>query len=183
MKVKVTELSGEESHLHWEIGASWLAKALEDDSEHDGLEASLFAPSGPLRYEAWVYRSEGEVYFRADVTGEMRATCVRCLEENALPLHLEFSGIFLPYDPALGDEVDDPAHFFYSQDEVDFGVAFREHLFLHLPLNPNCGEVGCKGEVQAPAVTQENDEEEEEAVDPRWAALREISKKVRSNKS
>ncbi len=177
MKLKLNELpNAEEKEFLWDISQTWLDRALQADSEHDELEASLFASVEPLKLAVWIFRDETDLFFKATLTGPIRFTCVRCLNEETMPLEFTFSGIFRAHGDYELEILEDPANFFYSNDEIDFSDPLREHLFLNLPLNPVCRDEELCRQNQLLPEEKEQRNSEEETIDPRWEALLKIKK-------
>lgn len=185
MKLKLNELTGEEQSFQWPIDKDWIAEMLKQNAEDDDLEAGLFSEDGPFQLKVWVYRTDDEVFFRANLEGQVKGTCVRCLEPVDVSVDTEFGGLFCPQRGAAADEPDDPSHFFYQGEEINFSGALQEHVFLNLPLNPTCDqELGaCNGDLlkQQFANTDEF-EEEKPKVDKRWDALRQIKESLAQKK-
>jgi uncharacterized metal-binding protein YceD (DUF177 family) len=188
MKVKIPELTGEEQSFDWEVSSGWVAETLKGNQDADDLDTGLFSSGAPMQLHVWVYRSEDEVFFRAQLDGSVKSTCVRCLEEISLGLSLEFGGMYCPRRRNDVDEPDDPSHYFYGGDEIDFGEAVREHLFLNLPINPSCEDAGteCQGDVLRDKYNLDKGFEDEPSdapkIDKRWAALAEIKENLAKQK-
>jgi len=177
MKLKLNELpNAEEKEFLWEISKEWLGHTLKEDSEKDELEASLFSAIEPLKLNVWIYRDETELFFKSKISGVIQYVCVRCLSEGNYPLLIEFSGIFRPHGRDEIEIQEDPSNFFYSNDELDFSVPVREHLFLNLPLNPICfDEESCKKNQLLPKIQEEEfGRSEKKQIDPRWETLLKI---------
>ena len=117
-----------------------------------GVEASLQASS----------RWEGE--------------CRRCLDLIGEPIEIDTTVSFLP-EVFPGDSSSDADADAYPivGERADLGEALREELLLALPLSPLCAE-SCEGADPERFPTtgedaSEGDDEGEDAIDPRWAAL------------
>lgn len=143
----------------------------------DDSEEPLFSPDGPFELDVWLYRTEDDVFFRANIEGHVKSVCVRCLEPVDVPVDVEFGGVFCPKRGTAEDEPDDPSHYFYQGEEISFESALQEHVFLNLPINPACDpELGtCEGDsLQAQFVNTKGFEEAKPTTDSRWDALRQI---------
>jgi uncharacterized metal-binding protein YceD (DUF177 family) len=99
---------------------------------------------------------------------------------------LEFGGIFILRSDETVPEPEDPGHYFYSNEELDFGQPLLENIFLELPSNPTCQSLSgqpCPHELDE---TLEKDEKEFEAskpkLDPRWEALKKIRESMDDSK-
>ena len=106
------------------------------------------------------------------VSGTARTTyegeCSRCLREIAQPVEVEFQELF----EYPGDETPD---FELQDDHVDLETLVRDAIVLSLPFQPVCrpdcpGLDPVTGEelTESPGVAQD-------PIDPRWAALRELT--------
>lgn len=184
MKIKLLELTGEEQSFKWDVPAEWITDMFKANTEDDELEAELFREAGPLQLDVWVYRSEHDVFFRSELLGEVQCTCVRCLESVHWSIDLKFGGVFCPRSHSDLDEADDPSHYLYEGDEIDFAPTVSEHIFLNLPLNPTCEQAGldCANGTLRDAYNQADGFEEEETdepkIDKRWAALLDIKESM-----
>lgn len=111
---------------------------------------------------------------RARVSSSWEGECRRCLELVTGPIELD---LVVPFIPDAEDSGDAEAYPF-DGDWVDVGEVVREELMLALPLSPLCSDdcAGVEGELtpagDEPAV---EDEDEGETLDPRWAALSELT--------
>jgi uncharacterized protein len=70
----------------------------------------------------------------------------------------------------LDDEVDT-----FQGDEIDLTPIIRQDLILALPMNPSCAD-GDKDACQYESYQGSNDEP---SIDPRWAALADLKKKLK----
>ena len=105
---------------------------------------------------------------RAQATGE----CVRCLDPIAIELDLDVQELFA-YPDAAAAEAEEIAQ---VEDElVDFRPVLRDAVVLALPLQPVCRD-DCLG-LCATCGARLNDDpaHQHEQVDPRWAALGELT--------
>lgn len=108
---------------------------------------------------------------RATVAAAWEGECRRCLDPVTGDVNLVLTVPFLPERQASEDADAYPI----DGDVVDVGEVVREELMLALPLTPLCRE-DCDGadpERFPTVVTQDldADDSDEEAIDPRWAAL------------
>ena len=110
----------------------------------DPLFAGLnFELVGPLRVEGRLQSTvEGDVMWRATISGQARASCRRCLVDVPVPIAIEIDASFSSDPNAL----DDPA--VYQMPErsthMDLGDAVREELALAVPAFCLCRE-DCAG--------------------------------------
>jgi uncharacterized protein len=111
---------------------------------HDPLFAKLdFELDGPVRVEGRLQSTaDGDVLWRATISGQARASCRRCLADVPVPLAIEIDALFTS-DP---DAWDDPA--VYPMPErathLDVSDAVREEVALTVPAFGLCRE-DCAG--------------------------------------
>ena len=74
----------------------------------------------------------------------------------------------------LSDDDADDLEETYEGDEVDLTELFRQDLVLALPMNPSCALAGASD----CAYVENAHQTEEERIDPRWAPLLELKKKL-----
>ncbi len=109
---------------------------------------------------------------RAKVTSTWEGECRRCLDPVIESVELDLNAPFLPAHKAS----EDADAYAIDGDVVDVGEVVREELMLALPLTPLCRE-DCDGAdperfpTTAPVDEDEAEEDDEPAMDPRWAAL------------
>jgi uncharacterized protein len=111
-----------------------------DDPALVGLELDL---AGPVAVEGQLQEtSDGEFFWRATLSGSVRATCRRCLTELTCPVDTDISVMFST-DP---EAADDPSVYPLPEDTrvVDVRTAVREELALTAPAFPVCRE-DCAG--------------------------------------
>ena len=107
------------------------------------------------------------------VTGEADSTyrgeCGRCLNPIEQPVEVEFQELFAyPADEAFDFEVHD--------DHVDLEPLIRDAVVLALPFQPVC-RPDCPGldPETGERLTESAGKEQDAPVDPRWAALQQIT--------
>lgn len=123
---------------------------------------------------------------KAELRGQARLVCSRCLREYTEPLSVAFDEEFVEREPGEGGPADADNEesgrtvSFYSGDEVDLTDVARDHILLALPMKPLCSEA-CKG--LCPRCGKDLNEGPcgcdgaEESVDPRLAVLKELLRK------
>jgi uncharacterized metal-binding protein YceD (DUF177 family) len=150
-----------------------------------GLVGDLgYEPLGEAPVSGDVYRSSGgEFIVSAKLDVRARSACVRCLETVELSLALRMDHVYVqraeaPKAPSEDEELvvdaDDASDdtLSYTGDEIDLTDAFREELLLELPMNPVCALVERTCVEIQPAAS------EADTVDPRWAPLLALRKKM-----
>lgn len=134
MRFDIKEIGDDGLVVDVPVTEAWLA------AECPGVEATL-GPKG-LRLRGSLQKSGDDVLLRATLGGEMRSTCVRCLEEARIPLTLPLITTFVERDEDDEEEEDDADVDVASFDgeEIDLGPEIRDQLMLALPMNPVCRE-------------------------------------------
>jgi len=110
---------------------------------------------------------------RASVSASWEGECRRCLDLVSQPISLEIVVPFVP-EALAGEDAD---AYPIVGDVVDVGEVVREELMLELPLTPLCRD-DCEGADPDRFPTTpvpESSDDPEPSVDPRWAALSELS--------
>jgi uncharacterized protein len=173
------------------IGAIRRYELVEDISELDPDLAAL----GPLVGSVELIRIHSGVLARANLSTALQVACNRCLEPIALPVRFSIEESFRPLtevhtgryiapDEFEGEEEDleDAALIIDEHHVLDLSEVVRQSIWLNLPMYPSCNWTGvgkCPNltrYLRELKTTQEQTSEdvgvnEEEKVDPRWAAL------------
>ncbi len=128
-----------------------------------------------LRLEAVV---EG-VLVTGTAKGELKGECVRCLEPIEQKLDTDFQELY--YYPegtnrfATAEEEEDEEASRLEGDLFDLEPVLRDAVVLALPLQPVCQD-DCLGLCsECGARLSDDPDHHHDAVDPRWAALQELS--------
>lgn len=153
-----------------------------------GLVGSLgYRPQGPAQVAGTIYRSSGgEIIVSGRLQTEVGFDCVRCLQARTMAVDVAGDHVFVrreapatpkgrdTVDLVVDDEDEDDEVSTYEGDEVDLHDTYREALLLELPMNPTCEHVQAAGcEALASDAPREVD-----TVDPRWAPLLELKRKL-----
>lgn len=172
------------------IGAMRRYELVEDISELDPELASL----GPLVGNVELIRIHSGILARANLSTPLQVMCNRCLEPIATPVRFTIEESFRPLtevhtgryiapDEFEGEEEDleDEALIINEHHILDLSEVVRQSIWLELPMYPSCNWTGvgqCPNLIrylQEVKATQEQEgadvTDEEEVVDPRWAAL------------
>jgi uncharacterized protein len=119
--------------------------------------------------------SEG-VLVTAEATVPVVGECARCLEPVALSVDVTFRELYeYDEDPEVTDDEDDRR--FLDGDLLDLEPALRDAVVLALPLTPLCSS-DCEGlcpECGVRLADAGPSHDHGDAVDSRWARLRELS--------
>lgn len=144
-----------------------------------------YRPMGEAKIEGTVYRSaKSEVVVDGRIRAEVGFDCVRCLASRVLPLSVREDHVLVrrevPESPEDDEQtveegdLDEPDVESFVGEQVELAELFRQDLLLALPMNPSCADVGAEDcrDLVAEAVP------EEAKIDPRWAPLLELKKKM-----
>ncbi|MFO7274223.1 MAG: DUF177 domain-containing protein [Bacillota bacterium] len=145
----------------------------------------------PFTGTAKIWNLGDRLLVQAELQGEARLTCSRCLCEYTHPLSVSFEAEFVEREPGADEPVvedeeeSDKDVSFYSDDVVDMTEVARDNILLALPMKPLCSEF-CKG--LCPRCGKDLNEGPcgcdggvEESVDPRLAVLRDLLRKPDAN--
>lgn len=145
-----------------------------------------YRPQGAAQIAGNVYRSsKSELVVDGRVSAEVGFDCVRCLNARVLTLDIREDHVLVrrkareieegEEKQTVDDEaLEEPDVETFTGEEVDLTDLFRQDLLLALPMNPSCADVGaddCRDLVADKAP-------EEPQIDPRWAPLLEMKKKM-----
>ncbi len=177
LKFRLDDLPAEGRAFKGELATEVLAELIE------GMVGELgYRSLSPAAIEGTAYRSGGtEVIVDGRITTQVGFDCVRCLEARVFPVDLR-KDLVLVKRKAAGateevtpedEEQDDDIETFVG-DEVELTDLFRQELLMELPMNPSCTHV----EGATCSEFEQSDEAIEAQVDPRWAKLLELKKKM-----
>ena len=132
-----------------------------------------------LRLEAVM---EG-VLVSGTLRGRVAGECVRCLDPVEQALAVEFQELYV-YPVQRGHDDEDAAEMFRLEgDLLDLEPAARDAVVLALPFQPVCRD-DCPGLCsECGARLADDPGHQHEAVDPRWAALRELHDGARAHRN
>ena len=157
-----------------EIDTTVMAKGL-------GITTSRIPDGEAVHIRASITSDHAGIGVRGVVTSRWEGECRRCLELVEIPIEAAMNVTFLDeasfekHEPGA-DEAD---AYSFDGESIDLGEVVREELMLALPLAPLCSD-GCIGADPERFLTDDEERETgdsvaEDAIDPRWAALSELS--------
>ena len=119
-------------------------------------------------------REETMLVLTFDIEGTVRVMCDRCADEFDLPI--ESNQVFyIKLGPENAEESDDVMVMPADQHDFDLTSLIYEFIILSIPMHRVHPEGECNQEViDMLNGMQEAAEEDEESIDPRWAALKDI---------
>lgn len=120
-------------------------------------------------------REETMLTLTFNIEGTVRVMCDRCADEFDLPI--ENNQVFyIKLGTENAEESDDVAVVAADQHDFDLTSLLYEFIVLSIPMHRVHPEGECNPEViDMLNGMQEVEEEEEETIDPRWAALKDIN--------
>jgi uncharacterized protein len=120
--------------------------------------------------------SEG-VYISGGVRGLLSGECGRCLNEISEPFDVHIAELYAYVDSTTEETTDEDEVGRMQGDLLDLEPAVRDAVVLTLPTNPVC-RPDCPGLCPECGVHLDDlpADHSHEEVDPRWAALRNLSK-------
>lgn len=156
------------------------------DADLPGMVGSLgYRPDGPAPIRGTVYRSaKHELVVSGGLKAEVGFDCVRCLEARTLVVDLHEDHVLVQRKAPVeadgemtldADALDEPDVESFVGDEVELTELFRQDLLLALPMNPSCADVDRARACRDLAAETASEEDE---IDPRWAPLLELKKKM-----
>lgn len=145
----------------------------------------------PFTGEAEIWNTGDRLLVRAELSGEVKLVCSRCLTLYTEPIDLSFEEEFVEtakVDEGRSEEdAEDESGrtvSFYSGDEIDLTESLRENILLELPMKPLCSD-DCEGLCSTCGANLNEGackcQGGEEVVDPRLAVLKDLLRKPDSN--
>ena len=125
----------------------------------DGLANWVSTVADPVTVDLRLDRISEGIVARGSVTAIWQADCSRCLTELSRPVSVHVDELF-ETDPVPDETYPIEGH------AIDLDQLIRDAILLELPLAPHC-EPPC-------TVAGLTDADDDEAPDPRWAALSEL---------
>lgn len=179
MYLELSQIGPEGLEKTYHLAKSWLAEVLAGAGTVD------FRPAGDCQVQLRAERVATGVHLRGGGTLQLVADCAACLEDFALELPLMIEMQLRPRPPALPEppvelelSSEDLDEAFYDGDAIDVGRILHEQIVLALPLYPRC-RPDCLG--LCPQCGANRNREpcscQDQVVDPRWAALRNLAEK------
>jgi uncharacterized protein len=134
-------------------------RALTLEAALDDLAGSAARVDAPVHLDVVLDRISDGIVARGTVTAVWEAECSACLGDVERRLEVQVDELFEPH-PIDGETYPIQGH------EIDLEQLVRDAVLLELPLAPHC-EPTC-----VPEHVDINDDDE--PIDPRWAALSEL---------
>lgn len=155
----------------------WISHETEEE-----LESSDLRLAGPVSVELKLTNAETRILAQGKAKAEVLVECARCNEEYALALQVELEEDFVPEDSAEADVTGIDAYeiLTYKEDRIVLDEMLRQNFLAAVPMQPICRDGQCKGMCDQCGTNLNTGvcECEEEEIDPRWAGLGEIQKRL-----
>ena len=137
--------------------------------------------NGPLRLAGNAIKTSAGVGIKGRLTGSIEMDCDRCLEPVERPIDIELDLEFAPKQQLEGGanlelHADDMKLDAIEGSDLDLGEIAREQVLLDLPQQFFCKD-DCKGlcEKCGTNLNLKDCDCENEEIDPRWAALKNLN--------
>lgn len=149
---------------------------------HDlGITTSRIPGGADVHVRATIEADLTGIEVRGTVVSSWEGECRRCLELVTGPIDVEIDATFLAEErvPSHDASVDEADAYSFRGDSIDLGEVVREELMLALPLSPLCRD-DCEGADPERFFSAGDDDDDpaadaETSIDPRWAALSELT--------
>jgi uncharacterized protein len=151
--------------------------AIERFAALEGFRGDLPPFASPLSCRADIDRFGDTIALRVRFDGTFEMECARCLGSARVPVGGDVRVIIResPGRRGAAGDGDEGVDFYFdaNQDPVDISSALYDEVMTALPLKPLCSE-DCRGvEIGGGASSGKGGED---AVDPRWEALRKLKR-------
>ena len=150
------------------------------DKFFDCFEHSL-VKKGNLLANVSLQKQENMLIVNFDIKGEIKLNCDVCLAEFDSPIHFQERVIVKFIEEEWDNETDEVIVLNKSDYELDISNLLYEYINVQVPYYAKCTEQGenitCDPEMLSKitgSIDEESSESEEEQIDPRWAALKNI---------
>jgi uncharacterized protein len=148
-----------------------------NDKFFDCYEHSL-VKKGDLIANVSLQKQETMLIVNFDIKGTIKLTCDVCLTEFDAPVSFDEKLIVKFVNEEWDNETDEVIILNKTDHELDIANLLYEYINIQVPYYAKCTEQGvnitCDPEMLAKISTEEETEREEENIDPRWAALKNI---------
>ncbi len=196
--VRTDEIPAHGVEIKKEISEQAAAMLLEGNTETE----TQWKANGPMLLDLSLVPQIERHSLKGQISLKVAHDCVRCLEvaEFAFDLELNLSLVegeevmdtdrAYDLDPqnmvslldggAAPDAlwIDDEDIVVYQNEIIDLAAVLREQIFLDLPMNPRCGDPGTITNKKCAPVADQYLNKKNKDLDPRWAPLADLSKKL-----
>ena len=148
-----------------------------NDKFFDCYEHSL-VKKGNLTAKVSLQKQETMLIVNFDIEGTIKLNCDVCLTEFDAPVSFQERLIVKFVNEEWDNETDEVIILNKTDHELDIANLLYEYINVQVPYYAKCTEQGvnisCDPEMLAKINTEEESNTEEENIDPRWAALKNI---------
>jgi uncharacterized protein len=157
-------------------GATRALKRVIPAPENLGLELISVPPGSDVELDLVLTSVSEGVYVSGNVRASLQGECGRCLNEISRSFEVPIAELFAYADSTTEETTDEDEVGRMQGDLFDLEPAVRDAVVLTLPTNPLCRE-DCPGLCPECGVHFDDlpADHSHEDVDPRWAALRNLS--------
>jgi uncharacterized metal-binding protein YceD (DUF177 family) len=172
-----------------------LVKGSKDSQSH-------WEPTGPMHLDLALAPQIEGFSLKGQISLIVACDCVRCLENTEFAFDLDISLSLVEGEEAIDADrgydldpqniaslldggaspdalfTDDEDFVVYQNEIIDLAALLREQILLDLPMNPRCGDPGATAQNTCAPIAEEYLSNKNSEVDPRWAPLAELSKKI-----
>ena len=128
---------------------------------------------GQVTVDLEVVREELMMTLTFHLEGKVKVTCDRCADEFFIPIQSE-QVFYIKFGAEETEESDDVAVVPAEEHAYDVSSLIYEYIILAIPMHRVHPEGECNPQVMAMLSHNDENAEEENAMDPRWAALKDI---------
>lgn len=145
-----------------------------------GTEVIAIAPGSTVDVQVRMESVVEGVLATAQVNATATGLCVRCLDEVSFDVDVNVQELFAYSDRAahrlsVGDTENEEERYELDEDLMDLEPAVRDAVVTALPYQPMCRR-DCPGLcAQCGAHLADDPDHEHDVIDPRWAALADLS--------
>jgi uncharacterized protein len=150
-------------------------KSYESEEELDSPDIQF---DGPVSVALKLTNAETRILVQGKVSGSVLVECARCDEEYSLPLEFEVEEGFVSEESPEADVegIDAFEILTYKEERLVLDEMLRQNFLAAVPMQPVCRGGECKGMCDqcGANLNTESCNCDEDEIDPRWAALKEI---------
>lgn len=128
---------------------------------------------GQVTVDLEVVREELMMTLSFRLEGKVQVTCDRCAEEFMIPIQSE-QVFFIKFGADEAEESDDVAVVPAEEHAYDVSSLIYEYIILAIPMHRVHPEGECNPKVLEMLSHDEEPSDDEAAMDPRWAALKDV---------
>jgi len=148
-----------------------------DDKFFDCFEHSL-VKKGNLLAKVSLQKQENMLVVNFDINGYIQLSCDVCLSDFNSSTHFQERIIVKFVNEEWDEETEEVIVLSKTDYELDIATLLYEYINVQVPIYAKCSEqgsgIGCDPEMLSHISIEESTSTEEERIDPRWDALKNI---------